>query len=976
MSDFIKVLGDIKLSGSLSYANNLADFPANPDPRTIVVKEGMPYIFTELKNGSGFFTWMPLGLKHANYLHTQGAPSQTWTISHGFGTTNFAYFVYDSDHNMVIANIKYIDDNTSQILLSSAMTGTAVFFALGEISVPVISVASGLKLSSITLTEGANGRLEVDTQPVALMSDIVGLGNGLGTLGADFTAQLASKADQSTTYTMVQTDQLIGNVQSMIPDVTGFITSDAANSAIALKADQATTYSKTETDSRIQAVVGAAPAALDTLAEIGAQLTADESAATALTNAVSLKAPLASPTFTGTVSGISASMVGAYSAAQVDTALALKADGSVVAALAGVVDTKADKSTTYSKSEVDAAVGVKADSAALTVLSNVVSTKADKSGTYSKTEVDTAVALKADKSTTYTKTEVDAAVSIKADSATVTALSGVVSTKADKSSTYSKTEVDTAVALKADKSTTYSKTEVDTAVGVKADKSTTYTKTEVDTAVALKAAQATTYTKTETDARIQAVVGAAPAALDTLVEIAAQLASDESAVAALTSSVATKAPLASPTFTGTVSGITASMVGAYSTAQSDAALALKADKSDTAALTALTATVATKAPLASPVFTGTVSGITASMVGAYSTAQSDAALALKADASAVTALTATVATKAPLASPTFTGTVSGISASMVGAYTTAQVDAALAAKSTLASPAFTGTVTAPTPTAGDNTAAVATTAFVTNAVKVTSVAGKTGAVTLAKADVGLGNVDNTADASKPVSTAQAAAIALKADQATTYTKTETDSRIQAVVGAAPAALDTLVEIAAQLATDESAATALTNTVATKAPLASPTFTGTVSGISAGMVGAYTKAEVDTAVATKAPLASPTFTGTVSVSGVAIDGLGTIDTATLTTSATTASQVLDTNSSTLARTVKYLVQVTSGTSYQSIEMMVLHDGTTANLVQYANMSTGVDLATFDADVSGGNVRLLVTPVNAVTTFKAIKAVVAV
>ncbi len=46
---------------------------------------------------------------------------------------------------------------------------------------------------------------------------------------------------------------------------------------------------------------------------------------------------------------------------------------------------------------------------------------------------------------------------------------------------------------------------------------------------------------------------------------------------------------------------------------------------------------------------------------------------------------------------------------------------------------------------------------------VTSVAGKTGAVTLAKGDVGLGNVDNTSDASKPVSSAQAAAINAKAD---------------------------------------------------------------------------------------------------------------------------------------------------------------------------------------------------------------------
>jgi hypothetical protein len=46
---------------------------------------------------------------------------------------------------------------------------------------------------------------------------------------------------------------------------------------------------------------------------------------------------------------------------------------------------------------------------------------------------------------------------------------------------------------------------------------------------------------------------------------------------------------------------------------------------------------------------------------------------------------------------------------------------------------------------------------------VDSVAGKTGVVTLAKADVGLGNVDNTADSAKPVSTAQQTALDLKAN---------------------------------------------------------------------------------------------------------------------------------------------------------------------------------------------------------------------
>jgi len=46
---------------------------------------------------------------------------------------------------------------------------------------------------------------------------------------------------------------------------------------------------------------------------------------------------------------------------------------------------------------------------------------------------------------------------------------------------------------------------------------------------------------------------------------------------------------------------------------------------------------------------------------------------------------------------------------------------------------------------------------------VTSVAGKTGAVTLAKGDVGLGQVDNTSDAAKPLSTAATNALAAKAD---------------------------------------------------------------------------------------------------------------------------------------------------------------------------------------------------------------------
>lgn len=54
---------------------------------------------------------------------------------------------------------------------------------------------------------------------------------------------------------------------------------------------------------------------------------------------------------------------------------------------------------------------------------------------------------------------------------------------------------------------------------------------------------------------------------------------------------------------------------------------------------------------------------------------------------------------------------------------------------------------------------------VDNTDAVTSVAGRTGAITLTKTDVGLANVDNTSDASKPVSTAQQTALNLKANLA-------------------------------------------------------------------------------------------------------------------------------------------------------------------------------------------------------------------
>ena len=94
-------------------------------------------------------------------------------------------------------------------------------------------------------------------------------------------------------------------------------------------------------------------------------------------------------------------------------------------------------------------------------------------------------------------------------------------------------------------------------------------------------------------------------------------------------------------------------------------------------------------------------------------------------------------------------------------------------------------------------------------------------------------------------------------------------------------------------------------------------------------------------------------------------------ATLTTSATTSNQVVDSISATTYRGVKYIVQVVSNSAYQALEILLIHDGTAVTMVEYGNIYTGSSLATFDADITAGNIRLLTTPVNSVTTYKVIR-----
>jgi hypothetical protein len=94
-------------------------------------------------------------------------------------------------------------------------------------------------------------------------------------------------------------------------------------------------------------------------------------------------------------------------------------------------------------------------------------------------------------------------------------------------------------------------------------------------------------------------------------------------------------------------------------------------------------------------------------------------------------------------------------------------------------------------------------------------------------------------------------------------------------------------------------------------------------------------------------------------------------------ATTSNQVVDTLDKLAYRSVKFLVQLSHATlGYHVTEVLVIHDGTNAYVTEYGTMWTINSLGTVNADISGNNLRLLVTPTNTNTTIKGQRLTVAV
>ena len=427
-----------------------------------------------------------------------------------------------------------------------------------------------------------------------------------------------------------------------------------------------------------------------------------------------------------------------------------------------------------------------------------------------------------------------------------------------------------------------------------------------------------------------------------------------------------KAPSESPTFTGTVSGVTAAHVGLgnvdntsdankpVSTA-TQTALDLKANLASpalTGTPTAPTATAGTNTTqVATTAFVGSAVAALVDGAPALLDTLNELAFAINDDANFATTLTTSVGLKAPIDSPTFTGTVtlpadtitqSMMSDDSVGTneigglavtnekiadltITDAKISATaaiaqskvadlttdLAAKAPLASPALTGTPTAPTAAANTNTTQVATTAFAKAEADAAEQAAKDYADTLTTSDVAEGTAQYFTDARAKSSAADLLTGATLSN--ITITGTGAGLTITAENGVAGSTTTDLTEGTNLYFTDVRARTAVDGT-------------------------------------------NRSFTS-VEINSVAKQVAATLEAATAGVQTAHAFAKAD------YRSAEYLVKIANGNHTDiSKVLLTLDSSDNIAITEYGMVSTGSSLGSVSASISGANVQLLVTTAN--------------
>ena len=185
-------------------------------------------------------------------------------------------------------------DDLAYFVNSDGLSGELDGYATEEYVDDAVSAVVGLAPSTLdTLSELATALGDDPAAITTLQSDVSALQTGKADLVDGFVPSNQLDIDLTGLATETYVDDAVAAIPA--PDYTGLATESYADTAAANAA---------------AAVVDSAPATLDTLNELAAALGDDANYATTITTALGTKAPLESPTFTGSVSFTGATVTG------------------------------------------------------------------------------------------------------------------------------------------------------------------------------------------------------------------------------------------------------------------------------------------------------------------------------------------------------------------------------------------------------------------------------------------------------------------------------------------------------------------------------------------------------------------------------------------------------------------------------------------------------------------------------------------
>jgi hypothetical protein len=277
-----------------------------------------------------------------------GYETDTNKFKVGDGTTNWnnlAYFINQDEVTTMtqdFATEEYVDTaiTNSEVDLASAAGDNLIWNAATQ--------QFDVSISTSDVSEGTNLYF-TDERAQDAVGNVVGAGFSYNDTNGAITVNPGAMLNQIVGGLSGNSYGLVGTSAYLdVKDTNGYnkeieLDIDALESKLTLdgyskQSDIATAKSEAISDatSQVSALIAGAPGALNTLDELAAALNDDASFATTVTNSIALKAPIDSPTFTGTVVLPSTTSIGNISATELGYV-----DG-VTSAIQTQIDTKSN----------------------------------------------------------------------------------------------------------------------------------------------------------------------------------------------------------------------------------------------------------------------------------------------------------------------------------------------------------------------------------------------------------------------------------------------------------------------------------------------------------------------------------------------------------------------------------------------------------------------------------------------------------